>query len=167
MQLFSLQSLGIHHILESLFVLRPLGHRRQISVKIKINIKKVESTFRGSKEIICLEECKLYQKVALLLLLYCGGKHDWSSFESFVVFILTSKEEFMRDLLCPPPLVYRLLPVGKWRCEWCAEEGEIRDDCSDWEIKKSFDLLKVVLWDRDVKAMCSLRKCKQWNLIEH
>ena len=28
---------------------------------------------------------------------------------------------------------------------------------------------KVVLWDRDVKAMCSVAKCKQskWNLIEH
>ena len=27
--------------------------------------------------------------------------------------------------------------------------------------------VKVVLWDRDVKAMCSLAKCKQSNLIEH
>ena len=27
--------------------------------------------------------------------------------------------------------------------------------------------VKVVLWDPDVKAMCSLVKCKQWNFIEH
>ena len=27
--------------------------------------------------------------------------------------------------------------------------------------------VKVVLWDHDVKTMCSLRKCKQLNLIEH
>ena len=26
--------------------------------------------------------------------------------------------------------------------------------------------LKVVLWDRDIKATCSLAKCKQLNLTE-